>query len=388
MLENATRICEAKFGTLFRFDGKAFQVAAQVGAPPEYAEFQRQRGPFLPPPGTSLDRLLNTNSIVHRGDDSVEPAPSAPTRLAGAKSHLAVPMFKDEALVGAITIYRQEVRPFTEKQIQLLQNFAAQAVIAIENARLLSELRESLEQQTATADVLRVISSSPGELEPVFNTMLENATRLCNAKFGGLWLNTEDGFRNVAMHDVTRTYAESWKREPVILFSKHPNAVLTKLARAKKVLHITDMTAEPGYIERDPRMVAIVEAGGARTNLLVPMLKDDELIGAIAIYRTEVRPFTDKEIALVTNFAAQAVIAIENTRLLNELREPLQQQTATSRSSAVQLSIYKPYSIHSLNPRRSCVTQVRCRSGVCATKVTGSLPALGIHRSAAFFFEI
>ena len=201
---------------------------------------------------------------------------------------------------------------------------------SLEVARLKRELSEALERQTATSEVLQVISSSPGELELVFEAILENATRLCDAKFGSLWLCTEDGIRNVAMHDVTRAYAESWKREPLLVFREHPNAVLTKMARAKKVLHITDMTAEPGYIERDPRMVAAVEAAGARTILLVPMLKDDELIGAIGIYRTEVRPFTDKQTALVTSFAAHAVIAIENTRLLSELREFLQEQTATS----------------------------------------------------------
>jgi signal transduction histidine kinase len=236
-----------------------------------------------------------------------------------------------------LAIYRQEVRPFTDKQITLIRSFADQAVIAIDNGRLVNELRqrtadltESLEQQTATSEVLSVISSSPGELDPVFNAILENAIRLCDAKFGGLWLRIEDGFRNVVMHDVTRAYADSWSQEPILVFSEHPNAVLTKMARAKRVLHITDLTAEPGYIERDPRMVALVEGAGARTDLIVPMLKDDELIGAIGMYRQEARPFTDKQIALVTNFAAQAVIAIENTRLLNELRESLQQQTATA----------------------------------------------------------
>ena len=246
-------------------------------------------------------------------------------------------MMKEDEVVGAITIYRQQVQPFAPKQIELVENFAAQAVIAIENTRLLNELRQLLEQQTATADVLRVISSSPGDLEPVFQSMLGNAARLCEAKFGSLFLRTEDGFCNVAIHGAVPAHTERWKREPVLVLSEYPNSPLARLARSKDVIHITDVAVEPGYIAREPRMVAMVESAGARTILIVPMLKENELIGAIGIFRQDVRPFADKQIALVQNFAAQAVIAIENTRLLNELRqrtddltESLEQQTATS----------------------------------------------------------
>jgi GAF domain-containing protein len=208
-----------------------------------------------------------------------------------------------------------------------LQNFAAQAVIAIENTRLLNELRQSLEQQTATSDVLSVIASSPGELQPVFDAMLANATRLCNAKFGTLSLYDGEAFRNVALHNVPPEYADIRLREP---FRPHPKAGLAHVARTKQIAHTEDLRTQPPYLEGDPAVVAIADLAGARTIINVPMLKADRLVGTISIFRQEVRPFTDEQIELVSNFAKQAVIAIENTRLLNELRESLQQQTATA----------------------------------------------------------
>jgi GAF domain-containing protein len=244
-------------------------------------------------------------------------------------------MLKDDELIGVFSIYRQEVRPFTDKQIQLVQNFAAQAVIAIENTRLLNELRqrttdlsESLEQQTATSEVLKVISSSGGELQPVFDTLLANATRLCAAKFGTLFLYEGDAFRTTAMHNVPPAFAEARRREPLI--RPFPGSVLRRAAESKRAVHIPDVTLEQAYVERQPLFVSLVELGGFLALLSVPMLKDGNLIGAINIYRQEVGPFTDKQIELVQNFAAQAVIAIEDARLLSELRESLQQQTATA----------------------------------------------------------
>ena len=329
MLENATRICEAKFGTLFRFDGKLFHPAAQVGTPPRLFEFYKQRGPFLPEPQTKLDHVMRTKQVNHTADYAAEAVPGTAARLGGARSTVAVPMLKDDVLVGAIVIYRQEVRPFTDKQIELVQNFAAQAVIAIENTRLLSELRESLQQQTATADVLKVISASPGELQPVFQAMLANATRLCEAKFGHLYRWNGAALSLVAMLNTPPALAEARAKSPLRPGSNEP---IGRMIATRQVVHVADATREPAYFEqRDPAIVTAVELGGIRTILAVPMLKDDELIGALTIYRQEVRPFTDKQIELVTNFAAQAVIAIENARLLNELRESLEQQTATSR---------------------------------------------------------
>ena len=314
---------------MFLCEGDNVRLSATIGLPAALVEFDKRRGTFQPTPGGGLDQVMLTKQVVHIADLTSEHASYPPTRLGGARSYIAVPMLKDEMLIGVIAIYRQEVRPFTDKQINLVQNFANQTVIAIENTRLLNELREALEQQTATADVLKVISSSPGELEPVFQAMLEKATRICEAKFGNMALSEGNNFRIVAVHHPPHTHAEWWSRGAPIVLGDNPNIPLVRMIKTKAIVHVTDLREERAYTEGNTRIVALVE-GGIRTFLIVPMLKEGELIGHMAIYRQEVRPFTDKQIALVQNFAAQAVIAIENTRLLNELRQSLEQQTATS----------------------------------------------------------
>ena len=314
-------------------------MVAMHGAPSAFEDLRLRRDPKIPMGGiTPLGRLFETKRIVHIADVTAEEpfTSSAVAKLAGARTLVGVPMFKDNELIGAISIYRQEVRPFSDKQIELVQNFTNQAVIAIENTRLLNELRqrttdlsEALEQQTATSEVLRVISSSPGELGTVFQTMLVNATKVCEATFGNLTLWEGDGFRAVAVHGET-AFTERRKQQPKINIVGYPTLPLARLAASKSVVHVADFRTEQVYLERHPPTVELVEVGGARTLLCVPMLKEDDLIGAIVLYRQEVRPFSNKQIELVKNFAAQAVIAIENVRLLNELRESLQQQTATA----------------------------------------------------------
>ena len=332
MLENTCRICEAKFGVLFDYNEQGALPVAWVTLPTAFEEYLRQRERREPRPGSDLDQLITSKQIVHTADMLVAHHSVPSASLGGARTELAVPLLKDHDLVGAISIYRQEVRPFTDKQIELVQNFAAQAVIAIENTRLLNELRQrpslQLEQQTATCEVLKVISSSPGELEPVFKAMLSNATRVCSATYGTMYLCEADGFRTVALHNSPTAYAELRRREGLV--RPPPDSPLGSVALTKKVAHITDLRALQSYIDRHPFIVAAVDLGGYRTAVSVPMLKDNELIGAITISRTELKPFTDKQIELLKNFAAQAVIAIENTRLLSELRESLQQQTATA----------------------------------------------------------
>jgi signal transduction histidine kinase/putative methionine-R-sulfoxide reductase with GAF domain len=334
MLANAVRVCEAKFGILFRCRGNIVTADAFLGAPPAFMEALASPDLRLSE-ATATGLAARTGKIVHIEDleshahDSDDPIRAASLGVAGVRTILAVPMFKEGELVGVFTVYRQEVRSFTDKQIELVTNFAAQAVIAIENTRLLSELREALDQQTATSEVLSVISRSPGELKPVFEAMLANAVRICGAKFGTLFRFDGEKFHTSAFVGAPPAYIEyQEKRGP---FVPPTGAPLEQVLRFKDVVRTIDMSA------RQTPVAEFVQVAGTKSHIAVPMLRDNELVGAIVIYNQEVQPFTDKQIELVQNFAAQAVIAIENTRLLNELRqrtgdlsEALDQQTATS----------------------------------------------------------
>jgi class 3 adenylate cyclase len=318
ILENATRICNANFGTLFRFDGENFYPAAQFNTPVAFLEALTRRASFKPTPGTPLDHALRTKQAAHSADMAAEPVSGLAQKLGGARSLVAVPMLKDDALIGAILIYRQEVRPFTDKQIELVKNFAAQAVIAIENARLLNELRQSLEQQTATSEVLRVISSSLGDLQPVFDAMLQNAVRVCEASFGVLWTYDRERFYAAALHGVPQQFAEFIQKpmQPAL------GGAFMQLVDGEAVVQLVDVANSELYRSGvSPLRRAFIELAGAQTVLWVALRKDNLLLGALSIYRREICPFNDKQIALVQNFANQAVIAIENARLLKELRE-------------------------------------------------------------------
>ena len=235
ILANATHICEAKFANLALVEGSEFRMVAMHGAPRAFEDLRLRRDPKIQIGTTPLGWLFETKRMIHIADVTAEEpfASSAVARLAGARTLIGVPMFKKNELIGAIAVYRQEVRPFTDKQIELVQNFANQAVIAIENTRLLNELRESLAQQTATSEVLSVISGSPGELEPVFQTMLTNAIRLCEAQFGNLFLYEGSAFRNVCPIGPG-TYTESFRQNPwVMLGEQHPQIPLARVATAR-----------------------------------------------------------------------------------------------------------------------------------------------------------
>jgi PAS domain S-box-containing protein len=339
MLENATRVCDAEFGSMYLVEDDSLRRAALYNVPAALAA-ARTNKVFRPNPLGQMTAAIRTKQAVQVADVRttaayLERTPNAVelAELGGARTLVVVPMLREDEVIGAITIYRQEVRPFADKQIELLSNFAKQAVIAIENARLLNELRqrtndlsEALEQQTATSEVLKVISTSPGELEPVFQAMLENAVRICGARFGNLFLCEGDGFRVGATHGAPPAYVDYMRREPV--FFQNPKVGLGLILKTKKLYHLADIAAAPTL--GDKLREATINLAGARTLMGVPMLKGDNVIGAIVIYRQEVLPFSDKQIELVQNFAAQSVIAIENARLLKELRESLQQQTATA----------------------------------------------------------
>src|SRR5262245_45559380 len=287
-------------------------------------------------------RAVHVHDVLADTEDIL----SGSQKIGGYRAALGSPLLRKGNVVGVIFVAKTVPQPFTAKQIELVTTFADQAVIAIENTRLLNELRqrtddlsESLEQQTAASQVLQVIYSSTGELEPVFQAILASATRTCDAKSGLLYRIENGAARIISKLGIRPALAEYLKRGPhrPPLNRLDPLTAVGRVVQSRQTVHIADYRTDQSYLNRDPLTVAAVELGGIRTILVVPMIKNDALMGAIVIFRQEVRPFTDKQIDLVQNFANQAVIAMENTRLLNELRqrtddlsESLQQQTATS----------------------------------------------------------
>jgi GAF domain-containing protein len=336
VLDKAMRLCGAAFGFMTVIDGERSRTVAARGVPPAYAAF-RERNP-TPANAPISSRLRKGEPVIHTVDLKAErfygegdPQRRAIVDLGGARTLLAVPLMRDQAVLGAIQVYRTEVRPFSDKQIALLQNFAAQAVIAMENARLITETRKALEQQTATAEILQVINRSPGDLAPVFDTILDKAMSLCEAAHGHVWIYDGERAHPVAVRGEPRLV--QWMRR---VGSVRPGvgslgrlSPLGRVVRGEPIVHVADAREEEAY-GSSPVFRDLVDVGGIRTILDIALRKGDAPLGIIALYRQEVRPFTDKEIALLQNFAAQAVIAMENARLINETREALEQQTATA----------------------------------------------------------
>jgi signal transduction histidine kinase len=344
LVESAVRLCDADHAWLFQREGEFFRWVASYGHATDVHERIRDYFRTLPVPvdrGSVTGRTALEAKVVQVPDVLADPEYtwSEAQKLGGYRAALGVPLLRKGHVVGVIFVAKTVPQPFTAKQIELVTTFADQAVIAIENTRLLNELRqrtddlsESLEQQTAASQVLQVISSSTGELEPVFQAILASATRSCDAKFGLLYRIENGAARIISRLGIPPALAEYLKRGPhrPPLNRLDPLTAVGRVVQSRQTVHIADYRTDQSYLDRDPLTVAGVELGGIRTLLVVPMIKNDALMGAIAIYRQEVRSFTDKQIDLVQNFANQAVIAIENTRLLNELRESLQQQTATA----------------------------------------------------------
>jgi class 3 adenylate cyclase len=346
--ETAARLCRADGTVIFQLEDGLYRFAA---GSPAFAE-ERRRSPYRPHPASPVGHMLRSKTPMHVRDVMAEEAYAtrrdsgavAAVELGGARTVLSVPLLNKGDVIGAFFLCRQQVRSFTEKQIELVQNFAAQAAIAIENARLLSDLRQrttdladALEQQKAISKLLQILSSSSDDLESVFQAILESAVGICQANFGNMFFFEDGAFRAVAMFNAPEAYTKLRTRAP---FSRPPDSGLGRLAATKDVVQIADLMMDENYLKGDPFVVAGVELAGIRTLLAVPMLKEGDLIGCIVIYRQEARPFSEKQIQLVKDFATQVVIGLANTRLLNELRErtnELERSYAIVQRQAMQL---------------------------------------------------
>jgi two-component system, NtrC family, sensor kinase len=330
IVQSAVSLCGSLYANVFRFDGELLHFIATHNMGPG-EKIARKKYPMRPDSSQVSGRVVLTKSVI-RLEDALTDSDydQRYAQAMGLRRILGVPMLRDGHPIGVIVVGWAEAGPVPKFQEELLKTFADQAVIAIENVRLFNETKEALERQTATSDVLKVISGSPSELKPVFDAILENATRICEAKFGTMWLREGDAFRVVALHNAPSAYEERRRNRLIHLVDLHPKSAFGRFLKTRQVTHIADVRVDQGYLDGAPTTIDVADAAGARTVLMVPMLKDNELVGSITIYRQEVRLFADTQIELVKNFANQAVIAIENTRLLNELRESLQQQTATA----------------------------------------------------------
>ncbi len=334
MLEKAMRLCGGTIGGIFTFDGGHSVTSAVRGVTAAFEQYNDKYPMDKIQPGTLPARIIEARGPVQNADVTAgepyragHPYARALVELGGIRSVLAVPLLKDGVAAGMVAIYRHDVGTFSDKQIVLLQNFAAQAVIAMENARLITEQREALEQQTATAEVLEVINASPGNLVPVFDAMLEKAMRLCGAAFGSFYTYDGEQFLLAAQRGLPEAFAEFRARTPL---KPIPGSQLARAIEDRQTLQVLDLKAVDLYLEGNPFVRAMVELGGVRTILVVPLCKDEAVLGFLSVYRQEVRAFSDKQNTLLKNFAAQAVIAMENARLIIEQREALEQQTATA----------------------------------------------------------
>jgi signal transduction histidine kinase len=329
ILENATRMCQASFGTVYRFDGTLFHMESSLGEPQALLEFRRQRGAFPPVPGEPLGRMVQTKSVIRTADDTTEAVQSPAARLGGARSHIAVPMFKDDELVGAITIYRQEVQPFTDKQVELVESFASQAVIAIENVRLLNELRartddlaRSVGELQALGEVSQAVNSTL-DLEQVLTTIVQRAVQLSRTDAGAIYVFDEarQEFR------LRATYGMS-DEMIVAITDRHigtADAHIGPSATQRKPIQVADIQDEPSSAVNEINL-----REGYRALLILPLLRPDQIVGALVVRRKKPGEFPKPTIDLLETFADQSVVAIQNARLFSEIEEKGKQLAVAS----------------------------------------------------------